>query len=312
MKRFLQKLFELPTSSLKKRGGGILGIWVFLALLCTFVPPASSSPDNPQRIVSLSPSVTEIVYALHLQDFLVGVTRFCLYPPEAQKKEQIGGLLDTNYEMIYRLHPDLVLAESNQSDQRDKLQKMGFPVMGTETKSIRGISNSIAAIGKKFGQEKAARDIIADIDQKIAGIEAKTKNLSRPRVLVTYERIPGEKQIRQVYVAGNDTFFADLIRLAGGQNAYQGSQLITSPVLTAEGILHMNPDVIIEVMPTTYIKNFSLQTALQDWASLPDLQAYQKQRIYILTQDYLTIPGPRVGQALMDLARCIHPEVFKE
>ena len=288
-------------------------IFAFVAALCSIliIPPfVFSATTQYQRIVSLAPSVTEILFALNLQDRLVGVTRFCLYPPQARQKTKIGGLLDTNYEMIYRLHPDLIILESNQSDQKAKLEKMGFSILGTETKSVRLILQSIHLVGETFGQQRIAGDLIDDINKKIEDVKTRTEGMSRPRVLVTFERVPGEGQIRQAYVAGNDTFFSDLIELAGGQNAYQGPKLITSPILTAEGILHMNPDVIIEVMPISYLQNFSLEEALNDWKSLGDLKAFQDRHIYILTQDYLTIPGPRVGQALMDLAKCIHPEKF--
>ncbi|HBR15716.1 MAG TPA: hypothetical protein DD723_09320 [Candidatus Omnitrophica bacterium] len=271
--------------------------------------PAAPAKKTYTRIVSLLPSVTEILYALKVEDRIVGVTRFCKFPPEARQKPQVGGYMDTNYEAVYRLRPDLVLVETRDSNQKEKFEEMGLEVLEADTKSVRGVLDSIRFIGGVLDREEIASLIVKDIEAKITEIEEKTKDMPRPRVLVTFMRPLGEGRVRDVYISGNNSYFHDLIWMSGGQNAYDGPKHITSPIVSPEGILQMNPDVIIEIMTRLGQTNFSVDDALKDWDSLSEVKAYQNKRIYVLTDNYLDIPGPRLKLALEVMARCIHPEV---
>ena len=282
-------------------------------LVASFVLPSKVSAETPkkeyQRIVSLLPSVTEIIYALNAQDKLIGVTSYCQYPPEAQKKRIVGGLLDANYEILYDLNPDLVILEVNSSQANDTIKKMGIETLLMETRSIPEILRSITMLGSLLGREKEGRAIVQDLESTIQTIQTKTANLKKPKVLITYLRPIGEGTIRDVFVAGNFTYFEDLINITGGENAYRGSQQITSPVLSAEGILRLNPDIIIELMSNTLEAKYSPEIIKKDWDMLPQLDAYQNKHIYILQQPYISIPGPRLGRALLDIAAIIHPEI---
>ena len=272
---------------------------------------SSSYPKTKEyrRIISLLPSTTEILFALDLGDQVVGVTKFCKFPPEAQRKTIIGGLLDINFEIIYRLQPDLVVISTDHQDYKVKFKDMGINVLEVETKSVSGIIESIKIIGSQLNREKEAADLTRAIQKKIDDIQAKTKDLPKPRVLITFLRPVGEGEIRDVYIAGNLTYFNDLIRIVGAENAYQGTTLITSPVVSAEGILRMDPDIIIEVMSTIHDSNLKIEDAMKDWDILSEIRAYKNRRIYILTNPYMDIPGPRLIQALDDIARTIHPQI---
>lgn len=262
-----------------------------------------------QRIVSLMPSVTEILFALDVGERVIGVTRYCKYPPEAQQKAIVGGILDTNFEMLYTLKPDLIILTASENEQKVKLESLGFPIMEVEARNLWKILESIEEIGAVVGREQKAKEIVDGIKAKIALIRSKTRDLPKPKVMITYLRPFGEGNIREVYIAGNRTFFNDILEILGAVNAYQSSISITSPIVSAEGILHMDPDIIIEVMNQLDNTPYTVEDVKKDWDSLSQLRAYKNDRIYIIDEPYIDIPGPRLGQVLDDLARVIHPEV---
>lgn len=280
-----------------------------ILLSCTWISLSyAQSGPGPQRIVSTLPSSTEMLFAVGAGDQVVGVTRFCKFPPEAQEKTIIGGLLDINYEIIYSLNPDLAVIQAGEGENKTMFEKMKIPVLEIETRSMDGIIKSIRDIGAAVGRIKEAEEVAGNIERKIQFIEDKVSALNKPRVLVTFLRPVGDGEIHDVYIAGNHTFFNDVIKIAGGQNAYEGYRVVTSPVVNAEGIIQMNPDVIIELMGDLPQKDFSVEQALKDWGMLSDLSAYKNKRIYIMDKQYAGIPGPRITMTLDEVARYVHPE----
>lgn len=287
-------------------------VWLPLfAAVCIATASATASSEKQQggyhRIISLLPSITEILFALDQGDKVIGVTRYCKYPPEARQKAKVGGILDTSFETVYYLNPDLVILEASARDNQEKLEQIGLKTLAVDTRSVSSILESIRVIGDVLGCQEKASAVTAKIRQRIDYIQLKTKNLPKPRVLITYLRPVGEGTIREVYIAGNHTYFNDLIEMVGGTNVYQGSDLITSPIVSAEGILRMNPDVIVEVINMLDEVKVSKEEVLSDWKMLPELDAYKNHRIYVLNQSHIGIPGPRLAQALEDLARVVHP-----
>jgi len=286
-------------------------VWTLSIAACIAVAPLTAFSDKEQggyqRIVSLLPSITEVLFALDQGDKVVGVTRYCKYPPEARQRAKVGGILDTGFETVYHLDPDLVILEESAGDHKEKLDKMGLKTLAVDTRSVSSILESIRVIGDVLGCPEKALAVTTKIQQRIDYLQLKTKDLPRPRVLITYLRPVGEGTIREVYIAGNHTYFNDLIEMVGGVNVYRGSDLITSPVVSAEGILRMNPDVIVEVINMLDEVKVSKEEVLNDWKMLPELDAYKNHRIYVLNQPYIGIPGPRLAQALEDLARVVHP-----
>lgn len=282
-------------------------MFVAAALLCGGKSLAIA--EEFKKVISMSPSVTELIYALDAQDQLIGVTRYCIYPPEAQEKTVVGGLLDVNYEVIYSLNPDLVILQDSAGDQQQRFDNMGVKTLQVETRRLEDVISSIDQVGAVLGKKEAADKIANNIKSKIAEVRAKTKDLPKPRVLMTYLRPLGEGAIKEVYIAGNHTYFNDLIEIAGGVNAYQGPAMITSPIVTPEGILRINPDIIIEIMSGALESKYTPESLKKDWEMLPQLDAFKNDKIFIFQQYYISIPGPRIAQALMDIARVVHPEV---
>ncbi|MBN2010391.1 ABC transporter substrate-binding protein [candidate division KSB1 bacterium] len=267
---------------------------------------ANVPPDNYQRIISLSPSTTEILFALGLGDRIVGVTRFCVYPPEALEKQQVGGFLDPNYEAIVMLKPDLIitLPEFRQSEQY--FEKLEIPYLTVDNKKIDDIFTAIQRIGTACKTESLATSLVSRIHSTIDSL--KTNNISyRPRVLISIGRTFGTGHIQNMYIAGQNTLYDEMIRLAGAINAYEDS-LIAYPNVSSEGVLLMKPDVIFELLPHMNNRENDIQSLYNDWNSLPTVPAVRNKTIYILTNDYVTIPGPRFVLLLRDLAERIRKQ----
>ncbi len=263
------------------------------------------------RIVSMSPSITETLFAIGLGDRVVGVTRFCRYPPEALEKEKIGGYMDPNYEAIAKLEPDLVLILPEQEKVCDFLTELGLKYLTVNNKKISDIIDTILTIGKVCGAEKIAGELAANINSRLKVIQDKVKDLPQPRVLISIGRTMGTTSLEDVYVAGRNTFFDELIGYAGGINAFERHG-IDYPVLSAEGFLYLNPDIIIDMVPDIDRLGLNKTLLKKEWENISGAEAVKNNRVYILSGDYTVIPGPRFILLLEDLLYVIHPEVFRE
>ncbi len=261
-----------------------------------------------QRIISLSPNITEILFALGLGEKVVGVTRFCNYPPEAQLKPRVGGYLDPNYEAILRLKPDVVILISEFQQIRTSLSELGINYLTVSNKTVSDIRSSIIHLGTVLGAELQAEKILANIQLRLDRIEKGTKGSKRPKVMIVIERTLGSGAIEDVYVAGRNTFYDELIQMAGGINAFVDEK-IAYPILSAEGIIHLNPEFIIDLVPQLEQTGLNIAQLEKDWVSLSQINAVKNQHVHILSQDYDVIPGPRFIFFLEDLTRIIHPEI---
>jgi len=270
--------------------------------------PPALPPGPCKRIISLAPSITEILFTLGLGDRVVGVTRYCTYPPEAAAKQQVGGYLDANYEAIVSLRPDLVCMTDSHRKALHYMKELNIPVLVVSHENIGDILASIKTIAAACGAAERAEKIISSLSKRIDIIRKKTKNRLRPRVLLTVERDYDAAHFRNIYIAGTTTYFSELIACAGGENAYRGSD-IRYPCISGEGFLKLDPDIIIEMLPMGSDRHVSPRSLSAQWNRLADLTAVQNRRIHIFTQDFLPVPGPRFILTLEALARVIHPEL---
>ncbi len=258
-------------------------------------------------IISLAPSITEVLFTLGLGDRVVGVTDFCDYPEEAKAKNKVGGYYDTSYETILSLMPDLVIMLPEHENQREYLKKLGIDILVVDQRDTIGILDSILKIGRLCKKEEKAKYIIDNINSRIERIKEKTKGLAPPRVMICIGRTYGSGNIEDVYICGSKGFYNEWIMLAGGTNVYKEG-LIRYPTVTGEGITRMNPEVIIEVVPDLNDRGLKKETLIKEWESLPWVDALKNHRIYIFGQDYVATPGPRFILILEEMARSIHPE----
>ncbi|HEX4948203.1 MAG TPA: ABC transporter substrate-binding protein, partial [Blastocatellia bacterium] len=170
-------------------------------------------PSAPQRIISLAPSITEILFALKLGERVVGVTSYCDFPPEAQAKEKVGDTLKPNLERLIALKPDLVLISTASQLEKitQRLDQFGIPVFVTNPKSVAGVLASIRKIGELTGAEQPAEALTAEMQTRIAAVQRQSANQPAPRVLYILQLSP-------LITAGKNTFINDLITQAGGHS----------------------------------------------------------------------------------------------
>ncbi len=290
----------------------ITGIFIFLFSFFTCQRPQDDSlpalMNQYERIISLSPSTTEILFELGLGEKIIGVSNFCNYPEAARQKQRLGGFLDPNFEAIASLQPDLVLLLPEQENVRLFLSQLKLNYLIVDNKTIADILEAISTIGKTCHVPEAAARVLEHLQNRIQIIQNRTRHLPQPAVLVSIGRSLGNGTLADVYAAGGETFYTELITKAGGKNVLAGNA-IPYPLLTAEGIIELNPDIIIDITFGLDLPNMSLEKIKLDWNSVSTVRAVQKNQIYILNESYTVIPGPRFIILLEHLARIIHPEV---
>jgi iron complex transport system substrate-binding protein len=253
----------------------------------------------PARIISLAPSVTEMLFAVGAADRLVGVTNFCDYPPEVKFKTKVGGMTNPSLEKIVELKPDLIIItmEGNTKEDFDKLDELGLKIFVTNPRNFAGIMRSILDIGKITGYEKNAQDLVDQLKTREANVERLVEHLSKPKVFILMS-------IGPVMTAGKNTFVHEMVEKAGGVNI-AGTQGITYPQLNREEVVKQDPDVIIapsDLAPSVdYITN-----AYPEWKTL---KAAKANRVYLIDANSMQRPGPRFVDGLEEITKAIHPEI---
>ncbi|MFH1999231.1 MAG: helical backbone metal receptor [Planctomycetota bacterium] len=272
---------------------------------------STAEPQAPcayKRIVSLSPSVTEILFALGLGDKVKGVTEFCDFPPEAMAIPKIGGYFDINFEAIVALEPDLVVLLGEHHDTRRGLQEMGLKTVSVNHKTIDGILESLVTLGSACGAADKGRALAAELRRRVDRVCSKTQGLPRPRTLISVDHPMGTGSLTEVYIAGHEAFYNAMLEWAGGENAYT-NETIKFPMVTVEGILEMNPEVIIDVAADLENRAWTEEAMLAEWNTLKEVKAVASLRVHIFTDDFVVIPGPRFILTLEKMARTLHPEL---
>ncbi len=271
--------------------------------------PPEEPPGAPcRRIVSLAPSVTETLYALGLGDRVVGVTRYCKYPPEVQSKVCIGGYFDPNLEAIVALKPDLVVMLEEHRQALPGIEKLKLKSWVVCHKNIEGIIDSFRSIGRVCGRAAEGRQMAEEYQQRLEAIERKTAGLRRPRVMFAIDRVPAPNHLADVYIAGADGYFDRMIAMAGGENAYR-ERRVRFPTVSPEGILAMNPEVIIDLLPNVALERRDAKSIAADWDELAEVAAVRNHRVFVFSADYACVPGPRFIRVVEDIARVLHPDL---
>ncbi|NMA21567.1 MAG: ABC transporter substrate-binding protein [Lentisphaerae bacterium] len=255
--------------------------------------PAKVSSDS-QRIISFAPAITEILFALGLGDRVVAVSNFCQYPPEVQSLPKAGGLLDPNLEAIVRLEPDCVIVYGNHTSVLELLERLNIPALVPCGDNLPEIMQTILLLGKTFNRQQLAEKIVADMKNRLEQLRlALPPQHPVPTVMVIAWRERGQGTLKNITVAGNDQFYSEMVTIAGGKLLPDNPKL-EYPMIGAEGIMQLNPDLIIEIAPELQGKPEKvLKQTVQDWHLLPELEAVKKQQVFLITDDYAAIPGPR-------------------
>ncbi len=260
------------------------------------------------RIVSLAPSLTETAFALDMGDRLVGVTRFCDYPPEAKSKKVVGGYVDPNYEVLSALKPDMALLLEHHAPVQKRLDALGIKSHVMTSESIEGLTNSIRSLGIACGVQQRAEALASSMEKRIEAVKAKTSGRNRPKVLMSVGRSMGSESITDIYAAGKGSLFDELITAAGGENAFKGN-MGGYARMSIEGVLELNPDVIVDLIVDLDMKGIAEEDVVKQWNVAARTSAVAKGRVHVLSSDYVVIPGPRIVLLVEELMGLFHPEL---
>jgi iron complex transport system substrate-binding protein len=259
-------------------------------------------PKYPKRIVSLAPSVTETLFALGLDKEIVGVTQYCKYPPAARKIKKVGGLYDLNYEAVVELQPDLVILSGLFSGGADELEKLGLKTLIVPYNTVGDVLDSTIKIGRAVGRTKEAEILAKSIKKEIDSARAKRRVGKPPRVLIVVDRTPGSMQ--GFFVVGSNNFLDELLEIAGGKNIF-GSAAVGYPQPSLEEIISRNPEIIIETRIGENLSDRDSKPIAEEWKTLGDIDAVKNGRVYIWTDYFLTVPGPRIGSIARNFRKVI-------
>jgi iron complex transport system substrate-binding protein len=254
---------------------------------------------TPQRIISLAPSNTEILFALGLGGKVVGVTDYCDYPPEALNKTKVGGYANPDVEKIVALDPDLILvAHGTPLEVVSSMAGLGLTVFGIKTTDLDDLLNDIRRIAEITDTETEAQALTFEMASRIEAVTNQTDELElRPRVFYIVWHDP-------LWTAGSGTFINELIEKGAGVNIFQN--VTGYPTISIEEVIACNPEVIVT----------SSWSGVYEWTmnetALNVTDARQNGRVYTCDDNLVQRPGPRLVEGLEWFAHFIHPEIFGE
>ncbi|HEY0545249.1 MAG TPA: cobalamin-binding protein [Pyrinomonadaceae bacterium] len=257
-------------------------------------------PAHVERVVSLAPNLTEIVYAVGAGKRLVGDTSYCDYPPEAKEVAKVGDTMTPNIESIIALHPQLVLVSTASQLEAftRQMEQQHIPIYVTDPHDLEGVFRTIQTLGEILGEKDRAAQLVSDLRGRAGAVEAAVKS-SKP-VTVFYQVSP-----KPLYTAGRDSYITDVIRRAGGKSV-TAEVAGAWPKFSDESALASEPEAIIMASFDSMNKE-----GLEIADSLKKSPAAKNGRVYGINGDYLSRPGPRLVNGLEEIARKLHPDAFK-
>ncbi len=247
-----------------------------------------------QRIITLAPALTEIVFSLGMGNHIVGNTKFCDYPEEAKKIEKIGGFIDLNIEKVISLKPDIIILYKEHLKKLKFLKpKVNLVVVNHNT--LDDIFNSIEIISKELNLEKKGSELIKKIKNELNQIRDLSKNKKRKRVLIIASRNPYD--LKNMYIIGRKDYLNSLLEIAGGINVYSGS--ISYPSVSIENIISFSPDYILElsnVNPFNKKKNL-----FEYWKRYSFLKAVKNKKVFLIEKSYWLRPSVRIVKVCKEM-----------
>ena len=260
-------------------------------------------PENPVRIITLAPSITEIIYDLGQEKRLVGVTQYSTYPSEAKALPRIGSYVRPDIEKIIALKPDLCLAtkDGNPKHIVDKIVSLGIPVYVINPRNLKQIMDTITRLGFLLHSEQAAAELVADMEKRIGQVQSQVKKgLHKPRVFFQIDAEP-------LFSAGTNTFINELIELAGGINTAAGE--VSYPRYSWEDIIVLQPEI---VLISSMAGGLAPEYLLKSWKRWSLLSAVKNEQIFVVDAELFDRPTPRLVDGLEVIAAIIHPEIFSQ
>ncbi|MEN8246957.1 MAG: cobalamin-binding protein [Thermodesulfobacteriota bacterium] len=258
--------------------------------------------ENPDRIVALAPSVTEIIFALGQEQRLVGVTQYSDFPKAAVQYPKVGSYVNLDLERIFALQPDFCIGvkDGNPKDVVDRLEELDIPVYVVNPRGLASVMETVSAIGDILDAEERAQAVIANMQKRIDAVDQVVQqSQTRPRVFF-------QIGISPIVSVGDPTFINELIVRAGGTNVAAGS--VAYPRYSREQVLGMKPEVIVITSMARYA---IFQQVKAEWEQWPEIPAVRNGHIFMQDSNLFDRPTPRLVDGLELLSRMVHPELFK-
>ncbi len=258
---------------------------------------------EPSRIVSLAPSLTEILYFLGLGQRVVGVTKFSYYPPDAARKPKVGSYIELNVEKIISLVPDLVIGtvDGNKPGVVDLLNQAGIRVFIVNPRNVKQAIETIAIIGQVCGVNEKASLLTRRLNRRVNRILKKIRTKERPLVFL-------QINVRPIMTVNKNTIHHDLISLAGGRNMAR-NEPFTYPRISIEEVIRKKPEVIII---SSMERGGRFEKARQEWLKWRSIPAVKNNRVHLIDSDLIDRASPRIIDGLEAMSRIIHPELIMD
>ncbi len=271
-----------------------------LLFLCCFflLSLNASAQDRPLRLVSLAPSLTEMIFAIGADESLIGLTDQCVFPPEALALPRVGDFTRPDPLAVDLLQPDLVLMLAEHLPDERFFQTMRTRYEALDNRTFDGVLDALTRLGDITGKPYEAGRIRDELQASLL-LPAGYDQATAPTMLLIISREYGAGEIANATVVGQDRLYDRLITSVGFRNAYDGD--VDYPTLTAEQIALLNPDIIVEGLYTTPGSASIHSAAVRDWLPLARLDAARSNRIYYIRSDYVFVPGPRMVLMKRDL-----------
>jgi len=261
----------------------------------------------PQRIVSLAPSNTEILFAVGAGDQVVGVTKYCDYPSEAQTREQVGGFSakTISVERIVALEPDLVFSAGKlQTPVIEALEKVNITVVALDARTLDDVYGNIELVGQLTGHGEEAAQIVASMRERVDAVVTKVAEIPQEERLTVYWETFDEP----LMTAGPGTFIGQMIEMAGGINIF-ADVTESYPEISAEEVAKRNPDVIMSMDSHGKKITPDVLAGRPGWG---EIKAVKNGRIHLIGDNLVSRPGPRLADALETMAKALYPDLFAD
>lgn len=262
---------------------------------------------KPERIISLAPSNTELLFALGLAERVVGVTEYCNFPPAALDKPKAGSFSEPYLEQIIALQPDLVVASELlvSGEKLEQLENLQFPVLVLHPDGIEEVGQTLEMLGSVTGEKEKAELLVAEMKARLAVVQEKLQQLPTERRVRVYYEVYADPLI----TAGRISIVHEIIETAGGKNIFADVQA-AYPQVSSEAVIARDPEIIL--FPNQHGTEGILAQEIINRPGWGTITALQEEKIFGLEADKFSRPGPRLVEAVEELARIFYPELWLE
>ncbi|TET31887.1 MAG: hypothetical protein E3J72_21065 [Planctomycetota bacterium] len=290
----------------------ILPISVFVAFVVGVVIASLPGARKPfpeaktaKRIVVLTTAGVEILYAMGAGRRIVGVTDYVAWPPEAKAKKKVGGWMDTNFEVITALEPDLLVIQGLHQSARDFAARRGVRIVSLEASTVQDVLDDIRLLGRETGMQSSAEELVGQINGTFDGIRFRLEGRKAVPTLIVLGRIA--EGIRQISTCGSDSFLSGLVEIAGGRNVFDDTKGYIT--ISREQLLVRAPEVILDLRPGKELTSKERAAIRDEYADLRSLPAVKSGRVHVITDPSALTAGARVHEIAKGIAKFLHPDV---